>query len=98
MKTFEINKVCEVCNGDGWIYHSRGGQSGLTKDCSKCKKLKDIKHYALQTIIEPYNDEYRVVGQDCSLPVPLFYGSYIECINWRNKNFKPIPKHNEKRN
>lgn len=29
-------KVCPDCNGDGWVYHSKGGQSGETKDCPSC--------------------------------------------------------------
>lgn len=31
-----IESVCDVCSGDGWIFNSKGGQSGLMKDCPKC--------------------------------------------------------------
>ena len=42
--------------------------------------------YNYPTIIEPFNVQYRVVGQDGSLPVPLFYGTYAECVKWRSEN------------
>jgi DnaJ-class molecular chaperone len=31
-----IGEMCKRCSGDGWVYHSKGGQSGLVKDCPKC--------------------------------------------------------------
>lgn len=42
--------------------------------------------YNFPTIIEPFYFQYRVVGQDGSLPVPLFYGTYAECVKWRSEN------------
>ena len=28
--------ICCKCNGDGWVYQSKGGQGGLTLECKKC--------------------------------------------------------------
>ena len=52
--------------------------------------------YNYPTLIEPiYNGnggtavkDYRVVGQDNSLPYPLFYGTYNECSKWQKENCK----------
>ena len=30
---------CDECSGDGWVYHSKGGQSGHTKTCPKCEGM-----------------------------------------------------------
>lgn len=40
----EIGEICKICSGDGWVYHSKGGQSGLTEDCPKCNGEGIIKH------------------------------------------------------
>jgi DnaJ-class molecular chaperone len=33
---FGIGNMCKYCSGDGWVFHSKNGQGGLTKDCPKC--------------------------------------------------------------
>ncbi len=33
---FNIGEMCKRCSGDGWVFYSNGGQSGLIKDCPKC--------------------------------------------------------------
>ena len=38
---FDDNKaleICKLCSGDGWVFHSKGGQSGLTKNCPNCNE------------------------------------------------------------
>lgn len=44
--------------------------------------VQEITKKKENTLIETYDGEYRVVGQDNSLPVPLFYGSLDDCIKW----------------
>lgn len=53
------------------------------------------KYHKSQTIIEPVYDTqaqsscvdgYKVVGQDNSLPVDLYYGTYAQCLQWQNEN------------
>lgn len=33
---YRIGEMCKRCSGDGWVFHSKGGQSGFMKDCPKC--------------------------------------------------------------
>lgn len=40
-----IGEMCKRCSGDGWVYHSKGGQSGLMKDCPKCDGKGFVKNY-----------------------------------------------------
>jgi hypothetical protein len=47
------------------------------------------------TIVEPTGkllengeEEYRVVAQDSSLPVPIHYGSKEDCEKWKKENCK----------
>lgn len=49
-----------------------------------------LEKYKFPTLIEPYENEYRVVGQDSCSPLPLFYGSYDECVKWKQNNCKYI--------
>lgn len=39
-----IGEMCKRCSGDGWVYHSKGGQSGLMKDCPKCDGKGVVKN------------------------------------------------------
>ncbi len=41
---YRIGEMCKRCSGDGWIFHSKGGQSGLMKDCPKCDGKGVIKN------------------------------------------------------
>jgi len=50
------------------------------------KEVANNRWYKFPTIIEPFNVQYRVVGQDGSVPLPLFYGTEAECIKWRSEN------------
>jgi DnaJ-class molecular chaperone len=42
---YGIGQMCKRCSGDGWVFHSKGGQSGLMKDCPKCDGKGVIKNY-----------------------------------------------------
>lgn len=42
---YGIGEMCKRCSGDGWVFHSKGGQSGLIKDCPKCEGKEVIKNY-----------------------------------------------------
>lgn len=42
---YGIGEMCKRCSGDGWVFHSKGGQSGLMKDCPKCEGKGVIKNY-----------------------------------------------------
>jgi DnaJ-class molecular chaperone len=42
---YGIGQMCKRCSGDGWVFHSKGGQSGLMKDCQKCDGKGVIKNY-----------------------------------------------------
>jgi len=42
---YGIGQMCKRCSGDGWVFHSKGGQSGLMKDCPKCDGEGVIKNY-----------------------------------------------------
>ena len=45
------------------------------------------KKYSFQTLIEPDpQGDHRVVGQDGSLPLPLFLGTKEECEKWQKEN------------
>lgn len=37
------SEICDKCSGDGWVYHSNGGQGGITMDCDKCSGDGSIK-------------------------------------------------------
>lgn len=32
-----LKEKCKTCSDDGWVYHSKSGQGGITKDCPDCK-------------------------------------------------------------
>lgn len=88
-----------------WLKNkSKFGDEDLTEEIEPATPhvLYIINH---PTLIEPvYNPSgvpvqiydtsaqilYRVVMQDGSLPIELFTGSYIECINWQTRNCKKI--------
>ena len=39
------------------------------------------------TLIEPdTNGQYKIVAQDSTLPVAIFYGSYDQCLKWQKDN------------
>jgi len=40
-----ICEMCKICSGDGWVFHSKGGQSGFMKDCPECDDLGVVKNY-----------------------------------------------------
>jgi DnaJ-class molecular chaperone len=40
---YGIGQMCKRCSGDGWVFHSKSGQSGLMKDCPKCDGKGVIK-------------------------------------------------------
>jgi DnaJ-class molecular chaperone len=42
---YGIGQMCKRCSGDGWVFHSKGGQSGLMKDCPRCDGKGVIKNY-----------------------------------------------------
>ena len=41
---YGIGEMCKRCSGDGWVFHSKGGQSGLMKDCPKCDGKGVVKN------------------------------------------------------
>jgi hypothetical protein len=57
---------------------------------SQHKKINSSTFYNYPTLIEPMFEnnikDYKVVGQDNSLPYALFYGTYDECVKWRYEN------------
>lgn len=40
------------------------------------------------TIIEPdgTNGQHKVMAQDSTVGVPVFYGTYTECLQWQKEN------------
>jgi DnaJ-class molecular chaperone len=44
-----IGEMCKRCSGDGWVFHSKGGQSGLMKDCPKCDGKGVVKNRSIVT-------------------------------------------------
>lgn len=46
-----------------------------------------MEKYKFPTLVEPDpNGDHRVVGQDGSLPLPLYWGTKEECEQWQKEN------------